>query len=67
MGSFFSVVDGYKLLWMGSLHRNVQSMLEFLKAPFLVVHIFLPCINDFPDDLICNIAIFADDTTLYSK
>ena len=42
-------------------------MLEFLKAPFLVVHIFLPCINDFPDDLICNIAIFADDTTLYSK
>ena len=24
-------------------------------------------INDLPDDVICNIAIFADDTTLYSK
>ena len=24
-------------------------------------------INDLPDDFICNIAIFADDTTLYSK
>ena len=27
---------------------------------------FLLYINDFPDDVICNIAIFADDTTLYS-
>ena len=24
-------------------------------------------INDLPDDIICNIAIYADDTTLYSK
>ena len=24
-------------------------------------------INNFPDDVICNIAIYADDTTLYSK
>ena len=24
-------------------------------------------INDFPDDVICNIAIYTDDTTLYSK
>ena len=23
--------------------------------------------NDLPDDFICNIAIYADDTTLYSK
>ena len=29
--------------------------------------LFLPYINDFPDDIICNIAIYADDTTLYSK
>ena len=28
---------------------------------------FLPYINDFPDDVISNIAIYADDTTLYSK
>ena len=24
-------------------------------------------INDLPDDVICNIAIYADDTSLYSK
>ena len=29
--------------------------------------LFLPYINDLPDDVICNIAIYADDTTLYSK
>ena len=28
--------------------------------------LFLPCINDLPDDVICNIAIYADDT-IYSK
>ena len=27
----------------------------------------LPYINDLPDDIIWNIAIYADDTTLYSK
>ena len=29
--------------------------------------LFLLCINGLPDDFICNIAIYADDTTLYSK
>ena len=29
--------------------------------------LFLLYINDFPDDDICNIAIYADGTTLYSK
>ena len=29
--------------------------------------IFLIYINDLPDDVICNIAIYADDSTLYSK
>ena len=27
----------------------------------------IPSINDLPDDVICNIAIYADDTTFYSK
>ena len=30
-------------------------------APFLLY------INDLPDDVICNIAIYTDDTSLYSK
>ena len=29
--------------------------------------LFLLSINDIPDDVICNIAIYADGTTLYSK
>ena len=33
----------------------------------LVPSLFLLYINDLPDDVICNIAIYADDTTLYSK
>ena len=48
---------------MGHLHKNIQLMLVFLKGPTL----FLLYINDLPDDVICNIAIYADDTTLYSK
>ena len=29
--------------------------------------LFLLYINDFPDDVICNIAIYTDDTTLYCR
>ena len=32
----FSVIDGFEWFWMGSLHKNIQLMLEFLKALFLV-------------------------------
>ena len=34
---------------------------------FLGSTLFLLYINDLPDDVICNIAIYADDTTLYSN
>ena len=34
----FSVTDGCRWFWMGILHKNIQLMLEFLKAPFLVLH-----------------------------
>ena len=34
----FSVIDGFEWFWIGSLHENIQLMLEFLKAPFLVLH-----------------------------
>ena len=43
-------------------------MREFLKAPFLVLHFsYYIYINDLPDDVICDIAIYADDNNLYSK
>ena len=33
----FSVIDSFKWFWMESLHKNIQLMLELLKAPFLVL------------------------------
>ena len=53
----FAVIDGFKWFWMESLHMNIQLML------------FLLYINDNVnnDNVICDIAISADDTTLYCK
>ena len=47
---------------MGSLHNNIQLMLEFLKAPFLVLHFSYYISMTF-----LMMAIYADDTTLFSK
>ena len=54
--------NSFGWFWMGNLHNNIQLMLEFLKHPFFILHF-----SDLPDDVICNIAIYADDTTLYYK
>ena len=51
---------------MGSLFKNIQLMLEFFNAPFLDPTLFILYINDLPDDVICDIAIYADNTTPYS-
>ena len=51
---------------MGSFHKNIQVMLEFLKAPFLVLHFSYYTLLIFLM-VICNIAIYADNTTLYTK
>ena len=34
----FSVVDDFEWFWMKSFGKNIQFMLEFLKAPFLGLH-----------------------------
>ena len=34
----FSVTEDFKWFWMESLHKNIQLMREFLKAPFLDLH-----------------------------
>ena len=35
----FLVIDDYEWVRMESLQKNIQLMLEFLKAPFLVTHL----------------------------
>ena len=64
----FSVADTFGCLWMGSFHKNIQ-LYPALSSSSLSVGptLFLPYINDLPDDVICNTDIYADDTTLYSK
>ena len=37
------------------------------QGSILAPTLFLLYINDLPDDVICDIAIYADDSTLYSK
>ena len=34
----FSVIGGFRWFCMGKIHKNIQLMLEFLKASFLVLH-----------------------------
>ena len=36
----FSVIDSLRCLWIESLQKNIQLMLELEKAPFLVMHFF---------------------------
>ena len=54
----FSVINGFWWFWMGSLYKNTQLMLNANATLY---------INDIPDDVICNINIYANDTTLYAK
>ena len=49
------------------LHSFLVHYVLHWKDSALVPTLFLLYINDFPDDVICNIAFYADDTALYSK
>ena len=62
----FLVIDCFGWYWMESLQKNTQLMLGVPQDSVLGPTLFLLYINDFPDDVTCNIAIYSD-TTLYSK
>ena len=51
--------------WKSSQEYPVNAGLP--QGSILGPTLFLLYSNDLPDDVICNIATYADDTTLYSK
>ena len=52
---------------MKNLHKNFPVNARVPQGSILGPTLFLLYTNDLPDDVVCNIAIYADDTTLYSK
>ena len=59
----FSVIDSFGWFWIESLLKNNQLKLLSILSPTL----FVLYINDVPEDVICDIAIYVDDTTLYTR
>ena len=59
----FSVIDSFWWFWIESLLKNNQLKLLSILSPTL----FVLYINDVPEDVICDIAIYVDDTTLYTR
>ena len=77
--SLMELQVGYLALFRLFLCRRLQVVLDGKSSHKYPVNaevpqgsirgptLFLLYINDLPDDIICNIAIYANDTTLYSK
>ena len=51
----------------GKSSQEYSANTIVLQGPIIGSALFLLYINDLPDDIICNIAIYADDITLNSK
>ena len=72
-GQIFDLVSSFlSNRWLGVVldGNSLQEYSVNAGVPedfILVPTLFLLCINDLPDNVICNITIYADDTTLYSK
>ena len=72
-GQIFGFISSFlnnKQLWVvldGKPSQEYPVNAEVPQGSILLPTLFLVYINDFPDDVICNIAICADNITLYSK
>ena len=72
-GQIFGLISSFlsnRWLWSVLDGKSLQEHPVSAGVPqgsILGPTLFLLYINDLPDDVICDIAIYADDTTLYSK
>ena len=72
-GQIFGLISSFlsnRRLWVvldGKSSQEYQVNAGVPQGFILGPTLFLLCINDLPDDVICNIAIYADDTTVFSK
>ena len=62
----FTLIDGFKRFWMGIFSKECSVNTGVPQGSILGSTLFLLYINHLPD-VICITAIYADDTTLYSK
>ena len=62
-----SVKDSFEWFWIGGLWQECPVNSGVPQGSILGPTLFLLYINYLPDNAICNIAINADDSTLYSK
>ena len=72
-GRIFGLISSFlgnrrlRVVLNGKSSQEYPVNAEVPQGSILGPTLFLLYINDLPDDVICNIAIYADDTSLYSK
>ena len=72
-GQIFDLISSFvsnrrlRVVLDGKFSQEYQVNARVSRGSILVPTPFLLYIKDLPNDVICNIAIYADDTTLYSK
>ena len=72
-GQVFGLISSFlsnrrlRVVWDGKSSQEYPVNAGFSRCSILGPTLFLVYIDDLPDDVIWNIATYADDTTLYSK